>query len=48
VVGDQAERVNVELGLRREGVAEVLSGLSEGDVIVRLPDSGLFSFGMGQ
>lgn len=46
--GDQIDRVDVELGVRREGFAEVLSGLSEGDVVVRTSDSGLFSFGIGQ
>jgi RND family efflux transporter MFP subunit len=47
-VGDQVERVDVELGVRREGVAEVIGGLSEGDVVVRMPDSGLFAFELGE
>ncbi|MFQ6099752.1 MAG: efflux RND transporter periplasmic adaptor subunit [Anaerolineae bacterium] len=33
-VGDTVERVDVELGVRYEGVAQVLDGLSEGDVVV--------------
>jgi multidrug efflux pump subunit AcrA (membrane-fusion protein) len=40
--GDEIERVEVELGVRYEGVAQVLSGLSAGDEIVRLDDSGVF------
>jgi len=32
--GDGIERVDVELGVRYEGRAQVLSGLSEGDVVV--------------
>jgi HlyD family secretion protein len=40
--GDEIERVAVELGVRHEGVAQVLSGLSAGDEIVRLEDSGAF------
>ncbi|MBU0702376.1 MAG: efflux RND transporter periplasmic adaptor subunit, partial [Chloroflexi bacterium] len=33
-VGENVERVDVELGVRYEGIAQVLNGLSEGDVIV--------------
>jgi RND family efflux transporter MFP subunit len=33
-VGDQTERVDVTLGARYEGVAEVTAGLREGDVVV--------------
>lgn len=43
-VGDQIERVDVELGAREEGVAQVIRGLSEGDEIVRLEDSSSFNF----
>jgi HlyD family secretion protein len=46
--GDRIERVDVELGLRREGLAQVLSGLSEGDVVVRSTESGVFSFSLGE
>jgi len=38
-VGDGIERVNVELGVRHEGVAQVLAGLSEGDKVVWVTDS---------
>jgi HlyD family secretion protein len=44
-VGDEIERVDVELGARYEGIAQVLSDLSEGDEIVRLEDSTVFDFG---
>jgi HlyD family secretion protein len=44
LVGDQPERVDVQLGARYEGAAEVLDGLSEGDVVVRLPESSPFDF----
>lgn len=46
--GDTIERVDVELGVRREGIAEVLDGLDEGDVVVRVPESGAFAFELGQ
>jgi len=36
------ERVNVQLGVRYEGVAQVLDGLAEGDEVVLVPDSMLF------
>ena len=38
-VGEQTERVNVELGVRHEGVAQVLDGLVEGDVVVWIQTS---------
>ena len=44
-VGDDVARVDVELGARHEGSAQVLDGLSEGDVVVRLPESSPFEFG---
>jgi HlyD family secretion protein len=44
-VGDETERVDVQLGARYEGVAQVISGLSPGDKIVRLEDSAAFEFG---
>jgi len=43
--GDEVERVDVELGVRYEGRAEVLNGLSEGDEIVWVPESSPFDFG---
>ncbi len=43
--GDDIERVYVNLGVRHEGVAQVLDGLSAGDEVVRVPDSSLFGFG---
>jgi hypothetical protein len=42
-----AERLDVELGARHEGTAQVLSGLSEGDQVVRVPESSQFDFGEG-
>jgi HlyD family secretion protein len=44
-VGDDFERVDVALGVRYEGVAQVLSGLSEGDEAVWVEDSSPFGFG---
>ncbi|MGD2177088.1 MAG: efflux RND transporter periplasmic adaptor subunit [Anaerolineae bacterium] len=44
-VGDDTERVDVQLGARHEGIAQVISGLSPGDEIVRLEDSTAFGFG---
>ncbi|MFO7742293.1 MAG: efflux RND transporter periplasmic adaptor subunit [Anaerolineae bacterium] len=44
--GDGLERVDVRLGVRYEGVAQVLDGLSEGEEIVRIPESSPFSFGL--
>ncbi len=43
-VGDDIERVDVALGVRHKGVAQVLDGLSEGDVIVWVADSTPFGF----
>jgi HlyD family secretion protein len=43
--GDSAERVDVDLGLRYEGVAQVLSGLSERDTLVWVEES--LPFGLG-
>ena len=43
--GDEFERVDVELGVRYEGFAQVLDGLSEGDQVVLLPESNGFGFG---
>jgi HlyD family secretion protein len=44
-MGDEIERVDVQLGARYEGVAQVISGLSAGDEIVRLEDEAAFGFG---
>jgi HlyD family secretion protein len=44
-VGNDVERVDVELGLRHKGFAEVLGGLSEGDQVIWLPESMPFGFG---
>ena len=41
----QVERVDVSLGVRHEGVAQVVDGLSAGDTVVRVPDPSLFDFG---
>jgi RND family efflux transporter MFP subunit len=41
---DETERVDVALGVRHEGVVQVLDGLAEGDVIVWVQDTS-FSFG---
>ncbi|MBL7063794.1 MAG: efflux RND transporter periplasmic adaptor subunit [Anaerolineae bacterium] len=43
-VGEHIERVDVELGVRHEGVVHVLGGLSEGDVVVWV-ESASFDFG---
>ncbi|MBS3783755.1 MAG: efflux RND transporter periplasmic adaptor subunit [Anaerolineae bacterium] len=43
--GEGIERVDVKLGARHEGTAQVISGLSPGDEVVRLEDSDSFSFG---
>jgi HlyD family secretion protein len=43
--GDEYERVDVELGVRYEGAAQVISGLSAGDEIVRLESGSSFGFG---
>ena len=42
--GDEIQRVNVELGIRYEGAAQVISGLSAGDEIVRFEDASSFDF----
>jgi len=45
VVGDQSqdvERVEVELGVRHEGVVQVLDGLSEGDRVIWIQESATF------
>jgi len=39
-VGDDVVRVDVELGVRHGGVAQVLDGLSEGDEVVWVQESG--------
>jgi HlyD family secretion protein len=44
-VGDSIERRDVQLGARFEGVAQVISGISAGDEIVRLEESAAFEFG---
>lgn len=44
-VGDAIERVDVELGMRHEGMVQVLDGLSEGEEIVRLPESSSLQLG---
>jgi HlyD family secretion protein len=43
-VGDEIERVDVTLGVRYEGVAQVLDGLAEGDEAIWVSDS-RFDFG---
>jgi len=43
-IGDDTKRVDVELGVRHAGVAQVLGGLSEGDVAVWVQES-IFNFG---
>jgi hypothetical protein len=43
-LGDGVERVDVTLGVRHEGAAQVLDGLSEGDVVVWLTDESAFGF----
>jgi len=37
-VGEQTERVDVELGVRGNGVVQVLSGLEEGDMVVLIQE----------
>jgi HlyD family secretion protein len=44
-VGERTERVDVELGARHGGVAQILGGLSEGDVVVWVSGSTMFGFG---
>jgi len=43
-VGEEVERVDVELGVRYEGIAQVLDGLAEGDVVVWV-ESTMFELG---
>ena len=43
--GGEVERVDVELGVRYEGLAQVLGGLSEGDEVVLVSESNGFGFG---
>ena len=43
--GTTLERVDVTLGVRYEGVAQVLSGLAEGDEVVWVPESQPFNMG---
>jgi HlyD family secretion protein len=43
-VGGEIERVDVTLGVRYEGVAQVLDGLAEGDVAIWIPEN-RFDFG---
>jgi len=42
-IGDRVEQVNVQLGVRYEGVAQVLDGLAEGDEVVLVPESTSFN-----
>ncbi len=44
-VGEDIERIDVELGVPHEGGVQVLGGLSEGDVVVWVRESMLFDFG---
>jgi len=44
IVEGGVERVDVALGVRHEGAAQVLDGLSEGDEVVWVQDSTLFDF----
>jgi HlyD family secretion protein len=43
-VGDEIERVDVALGVRHEGFAQVLDGLAEEDEVVWVSDSASFEF----
>jgi len=43
--GDDVERVDVELGVRHGGFAQVLDGLTEGDEVIWVPESTPFDFG---
>jgi hypothetical protein len=38
--GEEIVRTDIELGVRYEGVAQVLSGLSEGDEAIWVEESG--------
>jgi len=44
-VGDEIGRVDVALGVRHAGFAQVLDGLSEGDEVVWLGEATPFNFG---
>ncbi|MFW6082658.1 MAG: efflux RND transporter periplasmic adaptor subunit [Chloroflexota bacterium] len=43
--GTGVQRVNVKLGARQGAIAQVLAGLSEGDVVVHSPQSSRFDLG---
>jgi HlyD family secretion protein len=43
--GTTLERVDVQVGVRYEGVAQVLGGLAEGDEVVWVPESQPFNMG---
>jgi multidrug efflux pump subunit AcrA (membrane-fusion protein) len=43
--GGETERVDVALGVRYQGVAEILDGLSEGDVVLWVEQETLFDLG---
>ena len=47
LVGDQVERVEVELGLMTDIEIEITSGLSEGDVVVVVASTARDSGGQG-
>ncbi|MFW6082657.1 MAG: efflux RND transporter periplasmic adaptor subunit [Chloroflexota bacterium] len=42
--GDEIERVSVALGIRQDGIAQVVSGLSAGDEVVQLDENASFTF----
>jgi multidrug efflux pump subunit AcrA (membrane-fusion protein) len=44
-IDGDVERVDVTLGVRDRGFAQVLEGLSEGDELVRLEEENGFDFG---
>lgn len=44
-VGDEIERVDVELGARYEGMVQVQSGLSDGEELIRAEDNSVFDLG---
>ncbi len=43
-VGDEIVRTDVTLGVRHQGMAQVLSGLSEGDEVIWVETPGMFGF----
>lgn len=45
LIQGEVERVDVTLGVRHDGVTQVVDGLSAGDTVVRVPDPSLFDFG---